>query len=454
MCSSHVARSKGYGGGFSQGEEAGIAAAWSLFEDKDPAQEGAMLQLVATEENSVDFEYAPSCLDKDLLGVILSQAGDAIALSQYQVPAVCRYFRSAACEPLCWQRLSLSPSNSLPSFAITDDVVRRLARTHGPKLLEVCLDGARLLGPSAVSTLAYHCPQLQSFTAVGCVGISLGAVRFLCKSCPLLLTLRVSGCGEADPLPQAEADKLAQTVAAHCPELRFLSLAHLRLEGSLVALLRCHALEALDLSNCEQLPCTECFTSILGPAKQRLTSLKLGGCSRLLSISGCFTQLQTLFLGGCVRLNDAEGLGNVLHHCRQTLKLLSLVGCQSLSPEGLQFAFGQGTLQALETLVLGGCRVRDELCKLLAVACPSLTSLDLWDCPMTNDGVSAIIKGGAPLSLLNLRECRSITGRVLEELCAAPAVRLNTLDVSCVGPVTDDNLLPVVQNFNLRRVYV
>ena len=66
---------------------------------------------------------------------------------------------------------------------------------------------------------------------------------------------------------------------------------------------------------------------------------------------------------------------------------------------------------------------------------------------MTNAGVSAIIRGGAPLSELNLRECRQVTGKVLQELCSSPAVRLRTLDVSFLGPVTDDDLLPVVQNF-------
>ena len=349
-----------------------------------------------------------------------------------------------------WQHLSLSPSNSLASSAVTDDVVCRLARTHGPRLLTICLDGARLLGPSSVSTIAYNCPQLQGFTAVGCTGIGFGAIRFLCKSCPLLHTLRVSGChSEADPLPQAdqaEADKLARSITANCPELRFLSLSRLRLQESFEQLLKIPELEALDLSSLEQLP-SERFDASLFEHADRLRSLKLAGCSRLLSISGHLTQLQTLYLGGCVRLNDAEGLGTLLQHCRQTLTLLSLVGCQNLSAEGLLRAFGQaGTLMAIQTLVLGGCRVYDELCELLGRGCPSLTSLDLWDCPMTNAGVSAVIRG-APLSELNLRECRQVTGQVLQELCSSPAVRLRTLDVSFLGPVTDDDLLPVVQTF-------
>ena len=429
-------------------DTSGIDAAWSIFDDAE-LEEAVHVK----SEPDGGSDSGPSCLDKDLMAVILSQAGDTLGLIQHQVPAVCRLFRAVTREPLFWQHLSLSPSNSLASSAVTDDVVCRLARTHGPRLLTICLDGARLLGPSSVSTIAYNCPQLQGFTAVGCTGIGFGAIRFLCKSCPLLHTLRVSGChSEADPLPQADRadpDKLARSITANCPELRFLSLSRLRLEDTLEKLLKeLPALEALDLSSLEQLPSERFHASLFEHAQDRLRSLKLAGCSRLLSISGHFTQLRTLYLGGCVRLNDAEGLGTLLQHCRRTLTLLSLVGCQNLSAEGLLRAFGHaGTLVSIQTLVLGGCRVYDELCELLGRECPSLTSLDLWDCPMTNAGVSAIIRGGAPLSELNLRECRQVTGKVLQELCSSPAVRLRTLDVSFLGPVTDDDLLPVVQNF-------
>ncbi|CAE7451219.1 fbxl7 [Symbiodinium natans] len=445
----------GYSGSISQGDKAGATGVdvWSLFDDTDLVEERSAARTRSEPEDAEHADSAPSCLDKDVLAVILSQAGDAIALTQYQVPAVCRYFYSATREAMCWRHLCLSPSNYLASSAVTDDVVRRLARTHGPKILTICLDGARLLGPSAVSTIAYNCPQLQGFTAVGCVGIGFGAMRFLCKSCPSLHTLRVSGCHlETDP--QTEADKLAQTIAENCPQLRFLSLSRLTQEDSLEALLRCPSLEALDLSSCEQLPCSERFASLFAPAAQRLTSLKLANCSRLLSLSGHFTQLRTLYLGGCVRLSDAEGLGLLLHHCRGTLTLLSLVGCQNLSADGLRRAFGQAGTLALETLVLGGCRVYDELCELLGRQCPCLTSLDLWDCPMTNAGVSAIIQAGAPLSELNLRECRRVTGHVLQDLCESRAVRLRTLDVSFLGTVTDEHLLPVVQTFADLRCLV
>lgn len=96
-------------------------------------------------------------------------------------------------EPLCWRRLTLTPSHL--ACVVTDEVVCRLARLHGSKLLHVAVDGARLLGPSSVSTLAYNSPQLQGFTATACQGISLASIRFLCKSCPNLEILRVAGCG-------------------------------------------------------------------------------------------------------------------------------------------------------------------------------------------------------------------------------------------------------------------
>lgn len=147
---------------------------------------------------------------------------------------------------------------------------------------------------------------------------------------------------------------------------------------------------------------------------------------------------------------DADSLGSALQSCNESLTFLSLVDCHSLSTNGLKSAFERaGTLSSLSTLVLGGCRVDDELCQLLANLCPSLTSLDLWNCPhVTNIGVSSIIQSEAPLSELNLRECLRVQGAVLLEFCRSSASsrqKLRTLDISFLGVVNDEHLLPVLQ---------
>lgn len=178
---------------------------------------------------------------------------------------------------------------------------------------------------------------------------------------------------------------------------------------------------------------------------------RLAGCTRLTSFTGTFQCLQTLYLGGCGRLADAESLGSALKSCRHSLTFLSLVDCHSLSANGLKSAFQEAGRLSLETLVLGGCRVDDELCQLLGNLCPSLTSLDLWNCPhVTNIGVSSILQSEAPLSELNLRECLRVQGAVLLEFCTASRMsrnprKLRTLDISFLGIVNDEHLLPVLQ---------
>lgn len=189
------------------------------------------------------------------------------------------------------------------------------------------------------------------------------------------------------------------------------------------------------------LPCN------LGLRRQR----RLAGCTRLTSFTGTFQCLQTLYLGGCGRLADAESLGSALKSCRHSLTFLSLVDCHSLSTNGLKSAFQEAGRLSLKTLVLGGCRVDDELCQLLGNLCPSLTSLDLWNCPhVTNIGVSSILQSEAPLSELNLRECLRVKGAVLLEFCTASRIsrnprKLRTLDISFLGIVNDEHLLPVLQ---------
>ena len=162
-------------------------------------------------------------------------------------------------------------------------------------------------------------------------------------------------------------------------------------------------------------------------------------------MKGDFKELRTLYLGGCGRFADAEFLGQALE---KGLSFLSLVDCHSLSTRALKMAFRHSS--QLTTLVLGGCRVDDELCGLIGAGCPQLTSLDLWNCPhVTRLGVSRIIRSRAPLYALNLRECLKVSGDVLLDF-GHKAPTLRTLDISFLGPVKDDDLLPLLARHPLR----
>merc|ERR1712232_798509 len=110
------------------------------------------------------------------------------------------------------------------------------------------------------------------------------------------------------------------------------------------------------------------------------------------------------------------------------------------------------TFGALGTLILGGCKVDDAVCRTVAASCPSLTSLDMWNCDrVTNEGALALLCSGAPLEQLNLRECIRIGGVVVAELAKAlHTVCLHTLDVSSTGLLDDDHLLPFLQRQQSR----
>lgn len=110
--------------------------------------------------------------------------------------------RQVSSSELFWRHLN---TTSIHSSRVTDSVLCRLARVHGGHLRHLCVERARLLTAAAVSTLALMSPGLVSFEASGCREMSLGAIRFLCKSCQKLEVLKVAGCGEAGTASREDA---------------------------------------------------------------------------------------------------------------------------------------------------------------------------------------------------------------------------------------------------------
>jgi len=414
-------------------------------------------------EPALDEVVTLASLDDIVLANVLSAAASIIVLLRRQVLAVCRRFHHVVQhESICWHRLSLLPASQIPfpvgtaideltpCAKITDELVFRLAGAHGHQLLHVHLDGSRLLSAAAISKLAHCCPSLRSVTLVGCVGVGSAAIRFLSRSCTQLEMLRVAGCAAADAddgvdsasLECSAADTTVCSIAAYCPLLRSVSLSSLRSDTSITSLLAgCPQLTALDLAGCQRLPCGEMLLDALAHAQQRLESLKLGDCARLSSLKRLHSCsfLRTLFLGGCSRLCDTCGLGDLLSGCVATIEFVSLVGCRGLSPEGLSRALNPGqSFLKLQTLVLGGCKVDDAVCNVIGLTCPSLTSLDLWNCVrIDNQGIELLLHDR--LSQLNLRECRNISGSILETV-GLHTHSLHTLDVASIGVLQDEHL--------------
>ncbi|CAE8616974.1 unnamed protein product [Polarella glacialis] len=437
-----------------------LPTAWSLFdaeeaEEAEEAPEATMKEGKEVAATSVEASLLLLHLDDVLLAAVISAAALTVELLRKQVPAACRRFQDVVQhQPPCWETLSLEAPAQIPMAAVTDQLICRLARAHGQQLIHVHLDGARLIGPAAVSHLALHCPQLRTVTLTGCVRVGSTAIRLLARSCPQLEVLRVAGCTTADyedsnlvDARGSAADLAVCTIATSCARLRSVSLSALQSDDSIKELLLgCPGLTALDLGGCSQLPCSSTMMGALATVQRNLESLKLGDCFRLQSLKALpsCSRLRTLFLGGCSRLGDASGFAELLTGCVDTITFLSLVSCYGLSPEGLCTAFRAAgrNFSSLQTLVLGGCRADDLVCAALGEVCPSLTSLDLWNCERITDiGIDAFL--GTRLTQLNLRECANVSGNAVARLNRL--VHLDTLDVACVGALRDEDLLPVLQ---------
>jgi hypothetical protein len=430
---------------------ASASEAWGLFDNSGSSSDDADAGVCGGIGVGDDDPMLPGLpqVDDNLLGAILAAAADTLNLMRQQLPAVCRRFAAVLLrEPACWQRLEvplLPAAGGLRCAALTDALVARLARAHGRQLRRVALDGARLLGHDAVSSLAHHCPALASCALVGCARVGSATIRFLVRRCPRLEVLRVAGCSAVDRPGAGAADGAVRAMASGLPLLRSVSLSGIERDETVAALLAgCPRLTALDLAGCADLPCAHAVLGrALAAAQGRLRSLKLGGCGKLASLRGLgrCRQLETLFLGGCDGLGDGGGLGAVLAGCAGALRLLSLVGCTSLSAAGIEAALRRcpGGLPALQSLVLGGCDVDDAgVLRAVAAACPALVSIDLWNCGgVTAVGVAALTAGCARLSSINLRECRNCEGSVLRTSALPP---LHTLDFGFAGALEDADL--------------
>lgn len=92
------------------------------------------------------------------------------------------------------------------------------------------------------------------------------------------------------------------------------------------------------------------------------------------------------------------------------LTALNLRHCSSLTGKDIISLIHDGYFQAITDLSLAGCNVSDETAKLLALASPGLTNLDLDGTQLSGVGVKALVlKPGRKLEKLKLNNCTRIS---------------------------------------------
>lgn len=232
-------------------------------------------------------------------------------------------------------------------------------------------------------------PQLVHVNLSGLASVTNSTCRMLAQSCPLVQSLNVSFCTNADA-------RGLKRVIENCRRLKELKACELHINdaGMMQALFKRNAMERLQLGDTTGVtdehirllvegvdPEIDPFTDRSTAPPRKLVHLDLGRCTLLTDnalrhLTGNVPNLQQLELGGVVSLTDA-GLSQLLPTLPK-LEHLDIEECVELSNTTL-FNIARGpAAKALKHLQISYCEnmgdvgIKELLCK-----CESLWNLEM-----------------------------------------------------------------------------
>jgi len=255
-------------------------------------------------------------------------------------------------------------------------------------LVSASLEGCKF-ERSIVHFIIMRNPQLVHVNLSGLASVTNSTCRMLAQSCPLVQSLNVSFCTNADA-------RGLKRVIENCRRLKELKACELHINdaGMMQALFKRNAMERLQLGDTTGVtdehirllvegvdPEIDPFTDRSTAPPRKLVHLDLGRCTLLTDnalrhLTGNVPNLQQLELGGVVSLTDA-GLSQLLPTLPK-LEHLDIEECVELSNTTL-FNIARGpAAKALKHLQISYCEnmgdvgIKELLCK-----CESLWNLEM-----------------------------------------------------------------------------
>ncbi|XP_038902182.1 F-box/LRR-repeat protein 3-like isoform X1 [Benincasa hispida] len=270
-------------------------------------------------------------------------------------------------------------------------------------LRSIDLSRSRSFSNVGLSNLVTNCTGLVEINLSNGVALTDSALKVLAEA-KNLEKLWLSRC-------KSITDMGIGCVAVGCRKLKLLCLnwcLHITDLGVGLIATKCKELRSLDLSF---LPITEkCLPSIL--QLQHLEELVLEECHGI----------------------DDEGLEALKRNCkRNSLKILNLSRCQSISHSGLSSLInGSEDLQKLNLSY--GSSITTDMAKCLHNI-SGLQSIKLDCCSLTTSGVKAIANWRASLQELSLSKCTGVTDECLS-IIVQKHKQLRKLDITCCRKIT------------------
>jgi len=347
----------------------------------------------------------------------------------------------------------LAVRGSHPTRGATDQGLSAVAR-GSPNLSSLALWDVPLITDAGLAEIAAGCPSLERLDICRCPLITDKGLVAVAQGCPNLASLTIEAC-------PGVANEGLRAIGRSCVKLQAVNIKNCPLVGDQgISSLVCSATAALTKIRLQGLNITDASLAVIGYYGKAITDLTL---TRLAAVgergfwvmanAAGLQNLRCMSVTSCPGVTDLA-LASIAKFC-PNLKQLYLRKCGYVSDAGLK-AFTESA-KVFENLHLEECN-RVSLVGILAflLNCrEKFRALSLVKCM----GIKDICSAPAQLPLcrslrfLTIKDCPGFTDASLAAV-GMICPQLEQVDLSGLGEVTDNGLLPLIQSSEAGLVKV
>lgn len=337
----------------------------------------------------------------------------------------------------------LAVRGSHPTRGVTDQGLLAVAR-GSPNLCSLALWDVPLVTDSGLAEIAAGCPLLERLDITSCPLITDKGLTAVAQGCPNLVSLIIEACSGV-------ANEGLRAIGRCCSKLQAVSIKNCARVGDQgISSLVCSASASLAKIRLQGLNITDASLAVIGYYGKSVTDLTLArlaavgerGFWVMANASG-LQKLRCISVNSCPGITDLA-LASISKFC-SSLKQLCLKKSGHVSDAGLK-AFAESA-KLLENLQLEECN-RVTLVGVLAclINCSQkFRTLSLVKCLGVKDICSAPAQLPVCKSLrfLTIKDCPGFTDASLA-VVGMICPQLEQVDLSGLGEITDNGLLPLI----------
>ncbi|KAI4971428.1 hypothetical protein ZWY2020_002342 [Hordeum vulgare] len=341
---------------------------------------------------------------------------------------------------------------SHPTHDVTDSGISAVAGGC-PSLRSLALWDVPLVTDAGLAEIAAGCPSLEKLDITGCPLVTNKGLVAVAQGCPDLKTLTIESCSDV-------ANEGLKAIG-RCSKLQAVNIKNCAYVGDQgVSGLICSATASLAKVCLQGLSITDPSLAVIGYYGKAITNLTL---TRLSSVGERVFWVMANALGlqklRCMSITSCPGvtelaLVSIAKFC-PSLKQLYLRKCSQIS-DGLLKDFAEAA-KVLENLQIEECNrvTLTGILSFLLNCSPKFKALSLVKCTGIKDICSAPAQLPVCKSLrsLTIKQCPGFTDSSLA-VVGMICPHLENLDLSGLGAVTDDGLLPLIRSSESGLVHV